>query len=134
MRLKNQKDKLLNCFIPFDSIIYNMHSVLCKADVVVLTLPLTEATRGLIDARRLSLIHGILVNIARGAIIDQKALEAWNGEAVLDVFEDEPLKEDSPLWDKEGFIITPHNSFIGDGNGDRLSELILLNLRSIAKP
>ena len=110
-----------------------LDSMLCKADVVVLTLPLTEATRGLIDARRLSLIHGILVNIARGAIIDQKALEAWNGEAVLDVFEDEPLEEVSPLWDKDGFIITPHNSFIGDGNGGRLSSLIMDNLRSVTK-
>lgn len=121
-------DETFDRILPLDE----LDSVLCEADVIVLTLPLTETTKGLIDARRLGLIHGILVNIARGAIINQKALEAWTGEAVLDVFEDEPLKEDSPLWDKEGFIITPHNSFIGEGNGNRLSGLIMKNLRSIS--
>ena len=121
-------DETFDRILPLDE----LDSVLCEADVIVLTLPLTETTKGLIDARRLGLIHGILVNIARGAIINQKALEAWTGEAVLDVFEDEPLKEDSPLWDKEGFIITPHNSFIGEGNGNMLSGLIMKNLRSIS--
>ena len=101
------------------------------ADVVVLTVPLTEETRGLIDERRLKLIgeQGILVNIARGGIIDQKALEAWNGSAVLDVFEEEPLEEESPLWDKEKMIVTPHNSFVGSGNGKRMLNVILGNLK-----
>ena len=100
------------------------------ADVVVLTVPLTKETRGLIDERRLRLIgeQGILVNIARGGIIDQKALEAWNGSAVLDVFEEEPLEEDSPLWEKEGVIVTPHNSFVGSGNRRRLTDTIIGNL------
>ena len=101
-----------------------------EADVVVLTVPLTEDTRGLINEKRLNLIgeHGILVNIARGGIIDQKALEEWNGSAVLDVFEEEPLEEESPLWDKEGVIVTPHNSFVGNGNGKRLADKIIGNL------
>ena len=101
------------------------------ADVVVLTVPLTEGTRGLIDERRLKLIgeQGILVNIARGGIIDQKALEAWNGSAVLDVFEEEPLEEESPLWEKEKMIVTPHNSFVGSGNGKRMLNVILGNLK-----
>ena len=103
------------------------------ADVVVLTVPLTEDTRGLIDERRLNLIgdQGILVNIARGEIIDKKALEAWTGSAVLDVFEKEPLEEDSSLWEKENMIVTPHNSFVGSGNGERLRKLILTNLQGI---
>ena len=101
------------------------------ADVVVLTVPLTKETRGLIDERRLRLIgeQGILVNIARGGIIDQKALEAWNGSAVLDVFEEEPLEEESPLWEKEKMIVTPHNSFVGSGNGKRMLNVILGNLK-----
>ena len=101
------------------------------ADVVVLTVPLTEETRGLIDERRLKLIgeQGILVNIARGGIIDQKALEAWNGSAVLDVFEEEPLEGESPLWEKEKMIVTPHNSFVGSGNGKRMLNVILGNLK-----
>lgn len=100
------------------------------ADVVVLTVPLTKETRGLIDERRLRLIgeQGILVNIARGGIIDQKALEAWNGSAVLDVFEEEPLEENSSFWEKEKTIVTPHNSFVGSGNGKRLTDKIIGNL------
>ena len=101
------------------------------ADVVVLTVPLTKETRGLIDERRLRLIgeQGILVNIARGGIIDQKALEVWNGSAVLDVFEEEPLEGESPLWEKEKMIVTPHNSFVGSGNGKRMLNVILGNLK-----
>ena len=98
------------------------------ADVVVLTLPLTPYTKGLIDAKRLARIKGILVNISRGAVVDQSALENWNGSAVLDVFESEPLPPTSPLWTKENFIITPHNSFVGEGNAKRLADVILLNL------
>ena len=101
-----------------------------EADVVVLTVPLTEDTRGLINEKRLNLIgeHGILVNIARGGIIDQKALGEWNGRAVLDVFEEEPLEENSCLWEKERIIVTPHNSFVGSGNGKRLADKIIGNL------
>ena len=110
--------------------ISELDQYLNTTDIVLLTLPLTEETRELIDQRRLNSLKedAILVNIARGAIVDQKALEAWNGTAILDVFEDEPLQEDSPLWDKENTVITPHNSFVGDGNSNRLSSLILNNL------
>ena len=101
------------------------------ADILILTLPLTPETRHLIDARRLSLLRGVLVNLSRGAVIDQKALEAWGGEAVLDVFEEEPLPPDSPLWAKETFLITPHVSFIGEGNAARLTALILKNLEEV---
>ena len=51
------------------------------------------------------------------------------GGAVLDVFETEPLPPDSPLWGMENVLITPHNSFVGDGNPPRLSQCILQNLR-----
>lgn len=103
------------------------------ADVMVLTLPLTEDTRGLIDREILSSFKGILVNIARGGIVDQKALEEWNGSAVLDVFEQEPLEESSPLWEREKMIITPHNSFIGNRNGLRLKNLIIHNLERLMR-
>ena len=99
------------------------------ADVMVLTLPLTEDTRGLIDREILRSFKGILVNIARGGVVDQKALEEWNGSAVLDVFEEEPLKERSPLWERKGMIVTPHNSFVGNGNGMRLTQVIFNNLK-----
>lgn len=100
------------------------------ADIVILSLPLRDETRGLIDEKRLSLIKGILVNISRGALVDRKALESWEGAAVLDVFEEEPLPPESPLWEKENTLVTPHNSFVGEGNESRLSELIRENLEA----
>ena len=102
------------------------------ADVMVLTLPLTEESRGLIDREILDYFKGILVNIARGGVVNQKALEEWNGKAVLDVFEEEPLAESSPLWEREGMFLTPHNSFVGSGNADRLRKQILMNLQGIS--
>lgn len=109
--------------------IETIDTVLPEVEVVVLTLPLTDETRGLIDQRRLGLIKGILVNISRGGVVDQEALEAWEGAAVLDVFEKEPLEENSPLWGKKNTIITPHNSFVGSGNAERLRKLIMTNLQ-----
>ena len=104
---------------------------LSAADIIILSLPLTKETRGLVDERRLSLIKGILVNISRGALVDRRALEKWEGAAVLDVFEEEPLPPESPLWEKENMIITPHNSFVGDGNAERLKALIMGNMRKV---
>lgn len=108
----------------------DLDDLLPQGDVVLLTLPLTEATRGLINQERLSLIHGVLVNIARGAIIDQKALESWDGEAVLDVFAEEPLPPENPLWENNHFLITPHNSFISEIIASRLTIMILNNLNT----
>ena len=114
-----------------------LDGVLPETDVLILTLPLTPETRGLMDARRLALLKedAILVNIARGAVADEAALvgalaEGKLGGAVLDVFETEPLPAESPLWTLENVILTPHNSFVGSGNGPRLSRLILENLRA----
>ena len=117
----------------FDKIvkIEMIDTVLPEADVVVLTVPLMDETRALIDQRRLGLIKGILVNISRGGVVDQEALEAWEGVAVLDVFEKEPLEENSPLWVKKNTIITPHNSFVGDGNRRRMKQVIFANLTKV---
>lgn len=108
--------------------------VLSQADVVVLTLPLTEETRYMMNDGRFAKMKdgSVLVNIARGAIVEEKALlKALNGKllgAVLDVFEEEPLFEGNPLWKKENVIITPHNSFVGEGNAERLTRVIINNL------
>ena len=114
-----------------------MSNAVRVADIIVLTLPLTEKTKHIIDKRTIQSIKegSILVNIARGAIIETAALiEALVGGklggAVLDVFEEEPLPESSPLWDMDNVVITPHNSFVGDGNGKRLFEVIHKNLLS----
>ena len=107
------------------------------SDIVVLTLPLTSETRHMINAERLGKIKrgAVLVNIARGAVVDEEALLPALDErlagAVLDVFEDEPLSDESPLWEKDNVIITPHNSFAGDGNGERLWRVICGNLEKL---
>ena len=122
-------DSLYSEMSPLDK----LDNALEQADVVVLTLPLTEQTRHLIDNRKLSLTKdgATFVNIARGAIVDTEALlnhiDRFIG-AVLDVFEEEPLNENSPLWDKQNIILTPHNSFVGDRNAERLREVIIKNL------
>lgn len=112
-----------------------LDSLLPETDVLVLTLPLTAQTRGLMNAERFALLRrgALLVNIARGPVVEEAALlEALRadrlGGAVLDVFETEPLAADSPLWAMERVLLTPHNSFVGEGNGERLSRLILENL------
>lgn len=117
---------------PLDSLMRS----LSEADVVILTLPLTEGTYHLIDKRALDMMKpgAVLVNIARGAIIDTAALaDALRtnlGGAVLDVFEKEPPNEDSPLWEMENVILTPHNSFVGDGNRERMMKVICTNLQN----
>lgn len=112
----------------------SLDDVLPKADIVVLTLPLTDETKHMINREKLRLLKetAILVNIARGAVIDTEALIDTVdriGGAVLDVFEEEPLNENSPLWTKENVVLTPHISFVGEGNGNRLSKVIIDNLR-----
>ena len=115
-----------------------LEETLPQADVVVLTLPLTEATRGLMNAARLGRMKpgAVLVNIARGALVEESALidalRSRLGGAVLDVFDPEPLAPESPLWTMENVIVTPHNSFVSDGNAARLNDLILKNLREDA--
>lgn len=105
-----------------------------ESDIVVLTLPLTKESEHFFDEARFAKMKdgAVLVNIARGAVVDTCALiEALKNKlfgAVLDVFEEEPLSADHPLWEMENTILTPHNSFVGEGNGDRLFDLICRNL------
>ena len=77
----------------------------------------------------------VLVNISRGGVVEESALaEALQTNlsgAVLDVFETEPLPAASPLWDMENVILTPHNSFVGDGNGARLWTVIRENIHNL---
>lgn len=111
-----------------------LDEVLQKADVVVLAIPLTTQTRHLINEARLKQMKStaVLVNVSRGGVVDGVALEKallHLGGAVLDVFESEPLEEQSMLWEMENVIVTPHNSFVGDENQKRLSSVVLNNIR-----
>ena len=123
-----RKDSLYNRILPLGA----LDEALKSADVIVLTLPLTEQTKHLINDERIDLLKStaVLVNIARGAIVNTDALLRKIdkiGGAVLDVFEEEPLSESSPLWDKKNIILTPHNSFVGEGNLERLREIVVEN-------
>ena len=94
--------------------ISQLPELLPDADVVVLALPLTDETRGLVDAGFLSRMKpgALLVNVARGPVVDTDALvEALRAErirAALDVVDPEPLPADSPLWDCPGLLVSPH--------------------------
>ena len=112
-----------------------LDGLLPQADVVVLATPLTEETRQLLHADRLALLHPgtILVNVARGGLVDEEALirALKSGRvrgAVLDVFAKEPLASESPLWHLPNVLWTPHVSGVSPRRfWDRLQALILDN-------
>lgn len=113
-----------------------LDALLPAADILVLTVPLCAETENLMDRGRLLLLKedAVIVNIARGGVLDLDSFTALKKEgralrAVLDVFPDEPLPPDHPVWDMDGVIITPHNSFAGENNDERLNRVILENLR-----
>lgn len=109
--------------------------VFAAADILVVALPLTPATRGLLDHTALSALRpgASLVVVSRGAIVDEAALVAHlqTGAiraAALDVAADEPLPADSPLWSAPHLLLTPHVAGLGTGSGPRLVALIRDNL------
>ncbi|HKX38696.1 MAG TPA: NAD(P)-dependent oxidoreductase, partial [Burkholderiales bacterium] len=96
---------------------------------------LTPETERLINAESLArLPRGArLINVSRGGVVDQRALiEALRsgqlGGAYLDVFEEEPLPPDSPLWTLPNVIVSPHNASSSAGNNDRAARIFLANL------
>ncbi|MFI6344163.1 D-2-hydroxyacid dehydrogenase [Streptomyces sp. NPDC050560] len=101
-----------------------LDGLLAGADWVVCAAPLTDATRGMFDARRFGLMRpsARFVNIARGPlVVEDDLVAAVRGReiagAALDVFQHEPLPADSPLWDTPGLLVSPHMS--GDIHGWR---------------
>jgi phosphoglycerate dehydrogenase-like enzyme len=115
--------------------IERLHDVLGHADYVAICLPLTPATRGLIDAAAFQALKpgAVLVDVSRGGIVRGAALlgalkDGRLAGAVLDVFEAEPLPPDHPLWAMENVIITPHCSGVYDGWERRAIEMLCDNL------
>jgi phosphoglycerate dehydrogenase-like enzyme len=113
-----------------------LDEVLRQSDFVVLAAPLTPQTNKLVDAKRLTLMKpdAYLINVGRGPQVDESALaEALDSRriagAALDVFEQEPLPVDSPLWDLENLLITPHTAGITDKLWSRHYENFSGNLR-----
>jgi phosphoglycerate dehydrogenase-like enzyme len=109
--------------------------LLPRAQWLIIACPLTDETRGLIDAEAIArLPRGArIINIARGEIIQEPALIAALASghlagAYLDVFQQEPLPPDSPLWAMPNVLITPHNSGAAAGNDRRVFEIFRENL------
>lgn len=106
-------------------------------DIVVVTAPLLPTTEGLFSRQVLGNLkeNAVLVNISRGALIDEEALcdilvERKDLFVALDVFVKEPLPSDSPLWNLENAAISPHNSFVSDGNNQRMFDVMYRNLKN----
>jgi len=117
----------------YENVVSNdkLDEVLTSADIVILTVPLTPESRHLLDRERFAKMKdgAVLVNVSRGAVVDTEALyEALQSKklygAAIDVFEEEPLPSDSPLWDLENIIITPHFSFNGEYNPIRMFDCL----------
>lgn len=113
-----------------------LHELLGGADVVVLAVPHTPETEKMIGAAEFAAMKrgSYFINIARGAVVDEAALiaalEAGQlGGAALDVFAEEPLPADSPLWDMENVIVSPHSASTSDRENQRLTELFCDNLQ-----
>ncbi|MFZ3342713.1 MAG: D-2-hydroxyacid dehydrogenase, partial [Terriglobales bacterium] len=107
-----------------------------QADYVVLAAPVTESTKAIANAEHLALMKpgACLINVGRGALVDETALaaalrEKKIGGAALDVFPKEPLAADSPLWDLPNLLITPHTAALTDKLWERHYALFSENLR-----
>ena len=114
-----------------------LSELLPQVDFLVLCTPHTPETDGLLDAEAISLLqpHAVVINIARGAIVDQPALtQALNAGklagAALDVTDPEPLPADDPLWQMPNVIISHHSASTADTENDKLTDLFIRNLRS----
>jgi phosphoglycerate dehydrogenase-like enzyme len=110
--------------------------LLAQSDYVSVAAPLLPATTRLIDAARLAMMKpgAFLINVGRGPLVDEAALtDALRSRriagAALDVFEHEPLPEDSPLWELENLLITPHTAGLAEKLWDRHYALFSENLR-----
>jgi phosphoglycerate dehydrogenase-like enzyme len=110
--------------------------LLPDADIVVVSAPHTSETLGLIGKAELDAMkpEAVLVNVSRGRLVDEAALAAaLQNErlagAALDVFEQEPLPDDSPLWDLPNVLITPHTSGFRPDHWDVMTDLFVENLR-----
>ena len=113
-----------------------LHTAICGAEHLVLSAPHTPETEGLIGAAELALLApgAIVVNVARGALIDESALvdaleSGHVGGAALDVFQEEPLSTDSPFWTMPDVLVCSHSAGTTDRENERITEIFCDNLR-----
>jgi phosphoglycerate dehydrogenase-like enzyme len=99
-----------------------LHTLLSRADLILVCVPLLPTTRGMLDAAAFARTRrgAVLVDVSRGGVVVEAALREALSDgrlagAALDVFETEPLPPDNPLWDMPNVIVTPHCSSVHDG-------------------
>ncbi|USZ71773.1 D-2-hydroxyacid dehydrogenase [Natronosalvus halobius] len=116
----------------------DFHEALSRTDYLVLACPLTDETRGLVDAAAFDTLppNAVVINVARGPVVETDALVSAlrrNGirGASLDVTDPEPLPEDHPLWTLENVQITPHNSGHTPKYYDRLADIVAGNVERV---
>lgn len=121
----------VDAVFPVDELTDNIH----EADYVVVALPLTSKTNGLLGEREFNAMKetAYLINIGRGRVIDEPAMISALGEsriagAYLDAFVEEPLPETHPLWEMENVMLVPHDSHSSPYIGDRMFDIFCQNL------
>lgn len=126
-------DEVRTVYTPDD-----LHTAIQDSKFVVLAVPLVDETRHLMSTEEFAAMRddAILINVARGPVVDQEALgdalEAGTlGGAALDVFEAEPLPEESPLWESEEVLITPHCAGFTEDYYRNVAGLVRQNLANI---
>lgn len=118
----------------------DLMGAVAAADCIAVTAPLTPQTRGLIGVEQIRAMKSsaVVINVGRGPVIDEPALiEALQGRkirgAALDVFETEPLPEDSPLWDMDNVLVSPHCADILPNSRELAVEFFVENFHRFAK-
>ena len=134
-RRRQRRVRYVDELVPPD----RLGELLARSHYVVLALPLTSDTEGLFGEEELRAMRddAWLINISRGQVVNEPMLlralkERWIAGACLDVFQEEPLPEESELWSLPNVIVTPHNSGRSPLNLERGTELFLENLRRFA--
>lgn len=116
------------------------HDLILSSDFIVLALPLTPSTRMIFGEDEIEILKKgtYLFNIGRGQLVDEKWLlkalqNRWLAGAGLDVFEEEPLPSDSPFWDLENVIITPHVGGVTPNYWPRFAELVVTQIERLER-
>ena len=113
-----------------------LYDMLKEADVLVVSVPDTPQTRKMIGRKVFEVLKpgAVIINIGRGTVIDEqeliKALDSGKiGSAILDVFETEPLPENSPLWDMPNVLVSPHSASTTAIENNKITDIFCFNLK-----
>ena len=131
-RIPEEKERVVNARY------VSIEELLSESDYVTIHLPLTDQTKGFINEEKIRLMKSTayLINTSRGAIVDEAALvkalkEGWISGAALDVYEKEPLPENSPLLKLDNLVLTPHIGSATKETRNRMAELAAENLKAV---